>query len=65
MPQIQPHTVEEHVTNNFTHTDIFNDLSIHWFPTDRLEQLPHEEYWSHAEEPAYDSDVEIILQPNR
>ena len=64
VPQIKPYSVEEHVMNNFTHTDIFNDLSVHWFPATRLEQLPPSE-WSHAEEPAYDSDVEIILQPSR
>ena len=60
--QIQPHAVEERVVNNFTHTDVFNDLSVHWFPPERLRQLPPDT-WSRADEPTYDSsDVEIILQ---
>ncbi|XP_076434636.1 uncharacterized protein LOC143274648 [Babylonia areolata] len=60
--KIQGHMVEEQVENSFTHTDVFNDLSIHWFPAQLLRQLPPST-WSQAEEPSYDvSDVEIVLR---
>ncbi|KAK7088783.1 SRR1-like protein [Littorina saxatilis] len=58
---ISPHCTEEAVNNTFTHTDIFNDLSVHWFPASRLLQLPAHT-WSHAPQPVYDAtDLEIIV----
>lgn len=41
--------------------DIFNDTSIHWFPAQKLEQLPPDT-WAFREEPDYQDckDLEII-----
>lgn len=41
--------------------DIFNDTSIHWFPVQKLEQLPPDT-WAFREEPDYQDckDLEII-----
>ncbi|XP_053445771.1 SRR1-like protein [Nycticebus coucang] len=42
-------------------TDIFNDTSIHWFPVQKLDQLP-KDIWAFQEEPDYQDceDLEII-----
>ncbi|KAI5133450.1 SRR1-like protein isoform X1 [Manis pentadactyla] len=41
--------------------DIFNDTSVHWFPVQKLEQLPPDT-WAFREEPDYQDceDLEII-----
>lgn len=41
--------------------DTFNDTSVHWFPTQKLEQLPRD-LWTFWEEPDYQGceDLEII-----
>ncbi|XP_004628226.1 SRR1-like protein isoform X2 [Octodon degus] len=43
------------------YTDTFNDTSVHWFPTQKLEQLPRD-LWTFREEPDYQGceDLEII-----
>ena len=41
--------------------DVFNDTSIHWFPVQKLTQLPMDT-WAFREEPDYQDceDLEII-----
>ncbi|XP_077730273.1 SRR1-like protein isoform X1 [Canis aureus] len=43
------------------YTDVFNDTSIHWFPVQKLQQLPTDT-WAFQEEPDYQDceDLEII-----
>jgi hypothetical protein len=50
------------VVNSFRHTDIFNDLNVHWFPQALLQNAPRE-LWTNAKEPVYsdEDDVEIVL----
>lgn len=60
MFQLSPHITEVHLDNSFTHKDIFNDLSIHYFLGSQLTAAlgcvgPH------YDEPVYeDDDAEII-----
>lgn len=57
--KLQPHCKEIVLENNFKFTDIFNDTSIHQFPT--IEQLPSEIWSEKIEEPIYSSDnLELI-----
>lgn len=52
-----PHTKEIKLPNNFRHTDIFNDLSIHCFDIDKVPA----DIWSQNTEPKYlDSCIELI-----
>lgn len=54
------HADEFGVANCFRFRDIFNDLSIHIFPPDKVGAFP-DEYWDDCDEPVYDtSDMEII-----
>ncbi|KAL8621554.1 hypothetical protein ACOMHN_026226 [Nucella lapillus] len=53
-------TREERVENSFVHRDVFNDLSVHWFPAHLLTHAPPA-LWAHAPEPRYHTDVEIIV----
>lgn len=41
--------------------DVFNDTSVHWFPVQKLTQLPTDT-WAFREEPDYQDceDLEII-----
>lgn len=53
--------LEDPVTNNFVHKDIFNDMSIHWFPFSKLQQASLKT-WQDTPEPVYDcEELEIIL----
>ncbi|XP_038056740.1 uncharacterized protein LOC119728529 isoform X2 [Patiria miniata] len=62
LQQIIRHTREVSVKNNFRFPDIFNDTSIHLFPSERLWTLPNA-FWDRDDEPRYDPDtaIEIIL----
>lgn len=54
------HIREFCINNNFRFRDVFNDLSIHVFPSTKLESLPME-YWEDCSEPVYDAnEAEII-----
>ena len=57
--KIQPYVEEIAFENNFRFSDIFNDLSLHTFPTDRLAKVP-ETVWSENSEPKYSNDIEFI-----
>ncbi|KAM8918491.1 SRR1-like protein isoform 2-T2 [Lycaon pictus] len=48
------------------YTDVFNDTSIHWFPVQKLQQLPTDT-WAFQEEPDYQDceDLEIIRNKTR
>lgn len=48
------------------YTDTFNDTSIHWFPVQKLQQLPTDT-WAFREEPDYKDceDLEIIRNQAR
>lgn len=43
------------------YSDVFNDTSVHWFPVQKLKQLPTDT-WASREEPDYRDceDLEII-----
>lgn len=49
LPQIPPYA------------DVFNDMSVHWFPAEKLLRLPPDT-WAFQEEPDYGDceDLEII-----
>lgn len=54
------HIREFCINNNFRFRDVFNDLSIHVFPSSKIDSLPVE-YWEDCSEPVYDAnEVEII-----
>uniref|UniRef100_T1IID1 SRR1-like domain-containing protein n=1 Tax=Strigamia maritima TaxID=126957 RepID=T1IID1_STRMM len=54
------HTQEFAVQNNFRFLDVFNDLSVHVFPVDKIKSYPNE-YWGDCDEPTYDgNEIEII-----
>ncbi|XP_004690722.1 PREDICTED: SRR1-like protein [Condylura cristata] len=48
------------------YADVFNDTSVHWFPVQKLKQLPAE-IWAFQEEPDYQDceDLEIIRNKAR
>lgn len=58
---ILPMTTEIDVENTFTYTDIFNDLSWHYFPPVLLSELP-KTFWKKGARPVYENaDIECIL----
>ncbi|KAK7463148.1 hypothetical protein BaRGS_00038293 [Batillaria attramentaria] len=58
--KILPFVKEEAVQNTFTYTDIFNDLSVHWFPLENLQRVAPGT-WTQPDEPVYlEDDLEII-----
>ncbi|KAG6447902.1 SRR1-like protein [Manduca sexta] len=62
VPYIQkifPHTSEVILENNFQFTDIFNDISIHHFPKEKLEKL-ESDFWINKEKPSYNNTEEFI-----
>ncbi|XP_060075624.1 SRR1-like protein [Ylistrum balloti] len=60
---LHPYCTELPLPTTFKFTDIFNDTSIHLFPTDKLKMAP-EDLWDSPPEPRYEeSDVEFI--PNK
>lgn len=52
---------ELELTQTARYMDTFNDTSVHWFPRQKLQQLPVET-WVFQEEPDYQDceDLEII-----
>jgi len=51
---------EAPIPNTFHHSDIFNDSSIHWFPTEMLASVP-QALWKDNDEPVYNgNDPEIV-----
>ncbi|XP_045743381.2 SRR1-like protein isoform X6 [Mirounga angustirostris] len=57
---------ERQLPETSQYTDIFNDTSIHWFPVQKLQQLPTDT-WAFREEPDYEDceDLEIIRNKTR
>ncbi|XP_067681295.1 SRR1-like protein [Haliotis asinina] len=59
--KIQEYTVEIPLSQTFHHSDIFNDMAIHYFPLHRLTSAPGE-LWEAHDAPVYSQhDAEIIL----
>ncbi|XP_055302455.1 SRR1-like protein isoform X1 [Sitodiplosis mosellana] len=57
--KLQPNCEEIDLTNDFKFTDIFNDTSVHQFPT--IEAVSNEFWSQETEEPVYESDnLELI-----
>lgn len=44
--------------------DIFNDTAIHWFPLQKLKELPSE-IWTIQEEPDYSEGEELEIIRNQ
>lgn len=59
---IFPVTCELRIENDFKYSDIFNDLSLHVFPSNALKELPPA-FWENVKKPIYDDcDVECITK---
>ncbi|XP_046581840.1 SRR1-like protein [Haliotis rubra] len=59
--KIQEYTAEIPVSQAFHHSDVFNDMAIHYFPLHRLTTAPRE-LWEAHDAPVYSQhDAEIIL----
>ncbi|GFV19628.1 SRR1-like protein [Trichonephila clavipes] len=52
------------IKNIFKFSDIFNDLSLHYFQSNDLSKVPNH-IWNNADEPVYDIDDGIILNGNQ
>ncbi|NXS60976.1 SRR1L protein, partial [Brachypteracias leptosomus] len=59
--KVLPGTEEAALPAHPRYLDTFNDTSIHWFPLQKLQELPPE-VWDFVEEPTYEDcdDLEII-----
>ncbi|KAK3085062.1 hypothetical protein FSP39_023661, partial [Pinctada imbricata] len=58
--QILPYVNEHPLPENFQYSDIFNDTSVHFFPSDRIHSVC-DEFWTDCTEPTYDKeDIEYI-----
>lgn len=57
--KIITYTEEIKLLNDFKYTDIFNDISIHTFPSDILNKLDTE-FWIKGEKPNYEDNEEFI-----
>ena len=54
------YTQEVSLPSNTSHSDVFNDLSVHTFPRSKLNDIPGD-FWDDLAEPQYtDEDVEFI-----
>ncbi|XP_006813773.1 SRR1-like protein [Saccoglossus kowalevskii] len=53
--RILPYTQEIEIDNNFQHSDIFNDTSLHYFPADKISKIVATEFWQECNEPLYKS----------
>lgn len=59
--KIQPLTREIVLENKFKYTDIFNDTSIHTFPSEQLRELPNDFWTENSHEPIYSAQaIELI-----
>lgn len=57
--KIYPFTQEVLLDNNFIYKDIFNDISVHYFPKDKLESVPAD-FWNKPDKPKYENTEEFI-----
>nr|XP_026489827.1 SRR1-like protein isoform X1 [Vanessa tameamea] len=57
--KIYPFVHEVLLENTFTYNDIFNDSSLHHFPSDKLKLLP-KGFWDKQEKPKYENTEEFI-----
>lgn len=53
--EINPITTEIELENCYRFKDIFNDFSIHTFPSDKLDNIPSD-FWTDQKEPIYPSE---------
>jgi hypothetical protein len=54
--KVSPYVNEQKFPNDFIYDDIFNDMSLHTFPYEKLNVL-EDIFWKRGEEPSYDNDV--------
>lgn len=58
--EINPYVNESEIENNFRFSDIFNDFSLHTFPSDKLSKVPAS-VWKNQPQPSYaEEDLELI-----
>ncbi|CAH2084987.1 unnamed protein product [Euphydryas editha] len=57
--KIYPFTQEVALENSFIYKDIFNDISLHNFPKEKLESLPPD-FWNNLDKPKYENAEEFI-----
>ncbi|XP_063381950.1 SRR1-like protein isoform X1 [Cydia fagiglandana] len=57
--KISPFVSEIILENNFVYTDIFNDTSIHHFPSINIEKLD-KDFWIKGDKPNYENTEEFI-----
>lgn len=54
--EISPYVLmEKQFCNDFMYDDVFNDMALHIFPNEKLEDLEHI-FWERGNEPSYDND---------
>lgn len=58
--RIHPFAEEISIENTYRFSDIFNDTSIHVFPSDRLTNLSQSFWQDETDEPNYTEDIELI-----
>lgn len=54
--KVSPYVIEQKFPDGFIYDDIFNDMSLHTFPSEKLNAL-EDIFWICGEEPSYDNDV--------
>ncbi|XP_050433864.1 SRR1-like protein [Adelges cooleyi] len=60
--KIAPFAKEKQLSKHFVYEDIFNDMSLHYFPKDKLEES-NNIYWERGREPVYDDEeLEFITK---
>lgn len=57
--RVLPYCEEIVLINNFRFTDIFNDISVHTFPKEKLDEISTE-FWIKGEKPKYNDNEEFI-----
>lgn len=58
--RIHPFAEEVPIENSYRFSDIFNDTSIHVFPSERLSSLSESFWQDETDEPNYTEDIELI-----
>lgn len=58
--EINPYVNESEIENNFRFSDIFNDFSLHTFPSDKLSIAPASVWENHIQPSYAEEDLELI-----
>lgn len=56
--KISPYVIEKNCCDDFIYDDVFNDMSIHTFPYERLKDL-EDIFWERGKEPSFDENDEV------